>query len=62
MEEDKLNMRVSPTIASLKLMHKDRQATMGKPMTMANAKAIDHVVGICISNSRYKKTAYSFRD
>ena len=62
MDPSKLNLNISPTVSKLKLLHKDSNKTVGKPLTIPNTKAIGKVIGVVITNTRFKKINYKFRE
>ena len=62
LDHNKYHLVLSQTLSKLQLLHKNSNVTISKPLTISNAKSVGKVVGLCFTNTKYKKMNYKFRE
>ena len=62
LDHERYHLVLSPTLSKLQLLHKNSNVTISKPLTIPNAKSVGKVVGLCFTNTKFKKMNYKFRE
>ena len=61
-DEDRYKFKISSTVATLWLLHRDTKIQIDKPLKIANSYIVGRAIGVLIVNSRFKKEVYNFRE
>ena len=60
--DDKFEFKISKSASNITLLHRDTQINIDRPLQMANKSIVGKSIGVIITNTRFQKESYNFRE